>query len=208
MGEYIRLDGQTIKLATCESAYYARYSDLVEWVQAGRVGTVPGNLPPADYLDGSFRFRFPFPDEDHPDEWVRLDRYGADYNRGLGFSVPAELMPDDVDHFPIGLWLPAHGFPPGIGGVQYRVSCPQGPEWDVVPRVEGPLRNVEIVQQRPFDGRLWTVLRCAYCGAMWRIDAEMAGVLAAALADSGTAAGPEMARRVLAGYEEGVLWTG
>lgn len=206
MGEYIRLDDQTIKLGTCESAYYARYSDLVEWVQAGRVGTVPGNLPPADYLDGSFRFRFPFPDEDHPDEWVRLDRYGADYNRGLGFSVPAELMPDDVDHFPIGLWLPAHGFPPGIGGVQYRVRCPQGPEPDVA-RIEGPLRNVEIVQQRPFEGRLWTVLRCAYCGAMWRIDAEMAGVLAAWLTVK-LPAGPELGRRIMAGYQEGVLWTG
>ena len=48
MGEYITIDGVTVKLGTCEDLYYVRYSQLADAIAAGRCGFVEGNLPPAN----------------------------------------------------------------------------------------------------------------------------------------------------------------
>jgi len=62
----------------------------VAWVREGRAARVPGNLDPAEYLEGKpFRFRFPFPDEDNPDERARLEGYARAYALGLELGKQA-----------------------------------------------------------------------------------------------------------------------
>ena len=63
MGEYIILGKLGhFKLGTCEDLYYIRYHDLKAAVEREETHPVSGNLPPKVYLQGDFRFRFPFPD--------------------------------------------------------------------------------------------------------------------------------------------------
>lgn len=62
MGEYAirKSDGQKIKIGTCDSMYYLRYSDR------DKVRALPGNVDVHDQKTvNQLRFRLPFPDEDH-----------------------------------------------------------------------------------------------------------------------------------------------
>jgi len=202
VGEYISVDaiGQ-IKIGTCESLYYVRYTDLAQWVKEGRAHYVIGNDDPAEYLKGAYRFRFPFPDEDHPDEEKRLDLYGSNYDRHLTVQVLPEHMYPEAEHMNISHWIRPNAYGDFMGGVQYTVSCPQGQE---VHQDLGDRRFLSIVQQRPVEGRLWTVVACAYCGCLWRLEEASA----VRLAEHITRTRPdqaELARRIVAGYAEGVL---
>jgi len=202
MGEYISVDGiGQIKLGTCESLYYVRYTDLARWVREGRTHQVDGNDEPAEYLKGAYRFRFPFPDEDSENVDERLDNYGREYNRHLTVQVFPEHMYAEAEHMRIVQWLRPKGYNDWQGGVQYALPCPQGPE--VNPDL-GERRYLSIVQQRPVEGRLWCVVACAFCGCLWRLEEASA----ARLAEHITRTRPdqaELARRIVAGYAEGVL---
>jgi hypothetical protein len=184
MGEYIQVDGHSYKLGTLESMYYCRYDDLREWIAAGRASFCPGNLDPGEYLGGKFRFRFPFPDEDGP-EAERIEVYGAEYDRGVTVEVPAEFFAE-VDHATIYKRISPRGV--DYFGINLVLPCPLGPESDQPkPFPEPSACHLQIVQQRPFEGALWTVVRCAWCGSLWRLDPEWGRRLADRIAEHGQA---------------------
>ena len=210
MGEYILLDGQAVKLGTLESLYYVRFTDLVEWIDAGRAAPMAGNLPPAEYLRGQpFRFRFPFPDEDLATDAQRLDAYGSNYDRGVVVIAPAGIL-DGVEHLDINHWVTA-------GDSRYGIAmfspCPAGPDADrgymgVLKLGHKMVPDVTIItvkQQRPVDGRLWVVVGCAWCGALLRLDVEHAAQLAAHISAHypGDALRQGIAERIMAGYVDG-----
>jgi hypothetical protein len=201
MGEYIQLDGRPYKIGTCESLYYVRYTDLADWIAAGRAQRDPGNADPAVYLNGAHRFRFPFPDEDGA-ETTRLAAYVQSYERGLTVRADSALL-EGVAHLDVDKWLR-----PGEldhGGCNVYLPCPYDTEaFDHLRHSPvGDARFVSIVQQRPFDGCLWTVVRCPFCGALWRLTSDQAQVLAGNIrADQQhDARYAELARRIIAGYE-------
>lgn len=157
MGEYIKLaNGDEIKVGTCENLYYCTYDELQFWVDQGAT-KLQGNLPPADYLTNGFRYRFPFPNDPNPYD---------DYSKGIVVHVPPELL-HNVEHQRI-----CKGLHPAGGGYNINafITCPMSPDADPGAysiKPDSPI--AEVVQQKAVDGSLWTVLRCAYCGAKWRL---------------------------------------
>ncbi len=86
MGEYAKLNGEEIKIGTCEDMYYLRAG------QAHLVEVLPGNVDPvADRFE--IRFRFPFPDEDGIGPGPGSFK---DHERGAGLHMP---VPDHVEHY-------------------------------------------------------------------------------------------------------------
>ena len=164
MGEYIKFQGEHIKLGTCEDLYYVTYDQLIDMVQNG-AEQLPGNLPPGDYLGNGFRYRFPFPNDD-----------GSDFDKGVIVTVPPELLPTS-EHSTI--WKPLA--PKGVGyNINAQITCPQSPDADPKQYSQGPhTRILEIVQQKAVDGSLWTVVRCPYCRSRWRFCPEEAAKLTA-----------------------------
>lgn len=206
MGEYICLDGATIKIGVCENLWI-RYSDLAEWVATGRAQRVPGNAEPVAYLQGGYRFRFPFPDEDGP-EADRLATYDHNTERGILLPWP-ESLPHTWAHDTVRITLPMSGDGPdwvkGEAGIV--LPCPWAENSDWRHYGDRPGTAVVLKQQRPFGGQLWAVVGCPYCGALWRVDPATAQTWAAYLADY-AGEGPqydglgEIVRRILAGYQE------
>src|SRR3954469_12452711 len=86
MGEYIKLNGQSVKLGTCEDLYYATYDQIQDAVNSG-AEKQEGNLPPPDYLAAAhgWRYRFPFPDENIP---IGTHR---NFARGVLFPVTTDF---------------------------------------------------------------------------------------------------------------------
>ena len=203
MGEYILLDGQAVKLGTLESLYYVRFADLVAWIAAGRAARMAGNLEPAEYLEGQpFRFRFPFPDEDRPTDFERLEVYGANYDRGVVVTAPAGSL-EDVDHLDLTHWVKAGD---SHYGLNVCIPCPAGPAGDKLSHSPLPgVDLVKIVQQRPLEGLLWVVMGCAWCGALIRLDREHAAQLAEHIRASypGDELRQGIAYRIIAGYVDG-----
>jgi hypothetical protein len=214
MGEYITLDGHVTKIGTCEDLFYARWQDLARWVAEGRAGHVGGNLEPRQYLaDGSgFRFRFPFPDEDGRGQ-AAYDDYGrfARVLAPVGFASREDVQHDGL-HLPItsagngGQWLSM---------AYVLLPCPVAAQWSTVAGVRlspDPLPSmVDIVQQRRIGDQLWTVVRCPYCGALWRLPVEWARELAEHILDAHRGGDAdqdmlrEVARRMMRGYAPGAL---
>ena len=158
MGEYAYYNGSSIKIGTCESMYYLR-ADQAHLVEARE-----GNVDPiADAA--AIRFRFPFPDEDG----IEPGAFG-DYDRGL--SILGVKTPDGVDHY--GVTFKTED------GYQVRLPCPRSAAEGVLSvtsdgsdhayRVHGSPESgdVDLVQQRWWDGRLVIVCRCT-CGALYRM---------------------------------------
>lgn len=197
MGEYILLDGAAAKIGTVENLYYTTFEQLKTAIDAGRTARLDGNSRPAEYLKGAYRFRFPFPDEDGKYE---IGRY-EDYWRGLAMPAPAELV-QGLEHGVIGWHVQAHG---GGHGVNVFAPCPLDPKGDGQHSPAGPV--VEVVQQKPLDGELLTVIRCPYCGTLARVGREEVEALRAEVQrvywqedDSLRVFFDEVLRRALAGY--------
>ncbi len=144
MGEYIRIDGEELKLGTCEDLYYVTYDQARELLT--RAVQVPGNLPPREYLDPKhqWRYRFPFPEEDG-----RAAGSFDDFNKGRVFSclpgAPFALSPDNHDTICVSISL---GGVRGSGchNVNTRVACPASGRLDRHSPIDA--WPVEIVQQR------------------------------------------------------------
>lgn len=224
MGEYILLDGVPNKIGTCEDLFYCRYTDLVEWIAAGRASFAPNNEEPADYLAGGYRFRFPFPDEDGP-ESARLATYAAEFDRGVLIPYPSELLLADIDHsLAYAEITPYAGRHKRQWGYQTRAwmlqPCPLGAattpaaphashvEALSAPRILGAQRYedrgpwVELVEQRPLDGQLWAIFRCPFCATRWRLpQADAVKVAAYAQETAPELELAETMRRMLAGYD-------
>lgn len=149
MGEYATLDGQPIKIGTCEDFYYLR------WDQRDKVSGYDFTYP--GLLEAS-RFRFPFPSEDGTPP-------GAfeDYDRGLtlwGFAPPAELD---------------HGLVQFSAQNGYLVSlpCPEGPQPEgATYRIgkNGYGGAAALVQQGWRSGRLVGIARCNGCHTRYRLE--------------------------------------
>ena len=187
MGEYASVQGERIKLGTCESLYYVRHDQLHLLDKAADRSLYGG---------GSFRFRFPFLDEDGkaPGDF-------DNYDRGLSLpfgAKPGAAWAQDPEHHD-AKWHSINSA--GAYNVNVRVPCPVAIDRDIYQTSPIPERHpVEIVAQKPVGGELWTVLRCGWCGSMWRIDAEGAGELAVKLYDIGGDYWPEIGRRIAQGY--------
>lgn len=156
MGEYARrrIDGEEIKIGTCEDMYYLRYD------QRGQVAPLPGNVDPVRDAD-ALRFRFPFPDEDHipPGEGF----YEAGYGRGV--IIPGLVPPVAVAPYHSRVQFTAHN------GYLTSLPCPESgrpmPEGVTIHR-NGYGGAVELVQVRIREGRQVPVFRCKGCGHQWR----------------------------------------
>ena len=186
MGEYLG----DIKLGTCESLYYTTFSQLASC-------NLPGK---GEYLDprNGYRYRFPFPDEDG----TPIGTY-QDYNRG--FTVACDGLREwfDNEHGTVsssigGWYQQGASHNSGCPNVNISVPCPQGGSMGDVKHSPLPQQfYVQIVQQKQVDGKLWTVVRCPYCGTMIRLPHEQANILVDALIEQRH---DEIAMRVIAGY--------
>ncbi len=196
MGEYVLVDGVMAKIGTMEDLYYVRYADYRRLFEAGRLSQAYASDLPESYLDGGSRFRFPFPDEDQVGAF-RYDNYGR------GVLVDVRSRPELVSLATHGkMTLPV--MPDGTDAyyTSIRIPCPATAEFAEV-RGEGvDWRLLRIAQQRPIDGQLWTICDCPYCHVKWRLDAVHAGVLDVVLRTLGDTFHDELARRMLAGYQE------
>jgi hypothetical protein len=209
MGEYIRYRGEDVKLGTCEDLYYVTYEQARQLLT--NAAPVPGNLPPAEYVNPrhGWRYRFPFPEEDD-----RAPGTHADHDKGRVVCCPPgalfALPPDNHDTLCVSIGL---GGVRGSGGcnVNTRVACPASG----MLKPHSPIGSwpVEIVQQPLMaDGSLWTVLRCGWCGEKYRIDRTEAEALAAFLCQyerdersPNRAYWQTVAERILAGYPDPAL---
>lgn len=200
MGEYVTYRADLWKLGTCEDLYYIRYTDLLAIIADG-ASTAPGNLTPIEYLGGAFRFRFPFPDEDA----LGPGRHAApNYERGLLVPWP-EGVAEGADHERVWVTVGIPGEPNGYD-TGARLPCPQDLTAEPYPYDRRQPRRLQIVQQRPFEGALWTIVQCPYCRQRWRLPPEEGEALAAFLAPLGGFAVDiaEVAARIRAGYARDV----
>ena len=173
MSEIIKHKGFEVKIGTCENLYYTTFQEFAKRYQAGEFTKLSGNDEPLNYMAGAYRFRFPFPDEDH----VKLFGSYNDYDRGVVFTIPKS------EGIEIG-----HGKffrrtdeqvknAPAVG---YYTPCVQSDEfknekndWSDTARYT----IFEIVQQKPVNGQLQVVVRCPYCGEMCRLSQPEVKVL-------------------------------
>lgn len=159
MGEYatIKRTGERIKIGTCEDLFDLR------WDQAHLVRREDG--PWDDAALAAYRFRFPFPDEDHiqPGQFTDVDR-----------GVPIHGLPQpEMDHDRVQ-------FVASSAGYNLTIPCPEGqpgctPGWntkvgDLTVHRNGFSGPMIVVQQRWWRGRLVTVCRCRPCGVTYRLE--------------------------------------
>lgn len=180
MGEYVEWHGQPWKIGTCESLYYVRYQDYRRMFEDNELAYHVGNAQPGSYLEGAYRFRFPFPFPDEDGQAGGIHGW-QDFDRGWIVYAPLTWMRGLVAHNDtlanvvgiFGAKLPANVPQPRI-----RLRCPQsGEEVPGLGFKDNGYLYIEIVQQRPYDGALWTVCRCPYCGTRWRVPPEHAAEL-------------------------------
>jgi hypothetical protein len=145
MGEYGYVNGQEIKIGTCEDMYYLR-RDQIRLVQSTTLRDLT-----------HLRFRFPFPDEDAvaPGEF-------DDYDRGL--AVWGYEVPDGVEHYSVQFRA--------TPGILASLPCPysaEGKASGITYHFNGFRGPARIVQQRIWAGRWATVMACGPCGAKYRL---------------------------------------
>lgn len=159
MGEYANVNGDRVKLGTCEDLYYMR-ADQMDRVSGG-------DWPALRSALGVIRFRFPFPDEDG----IEPGSFDP-YDRGFklrGYTLPAKLSGDE--HGSIQFqhragYLVSIPCPEQFGQPGMSVNLPNGLH---VAR-NGFNGEPRIVQQAFRGGVLVTLLRCGACGAIHRLD--------------------------------------
>lgn len=160
MGEYVK----NIKLGTCEDLYYTTYQELQRRVKGG--------FPAQEYLDpkNGFRYRFPFPDEDHKNQFGKY----KGYNRGVLITIP-KFKEIELAHDKMFFRSDMNPQLKGLRPFGFYIPCPQNDnditpifDWDHLKDV----RMFEIVQQKQVGEELQTVVRCPYCGELCRLSLE------------------------------------
>lgn len=208
MGEFIKFRGESWKIGTCEDLYYARYSEFkVNAALYSNAGD--GNV--SDFLKpDTYRFRFPFPDED---EKFRMGvAYCDPYDRGYLLKVPREYTVE-IGHDTFFVRKEDEQKNWAFG---FRVPCPYHTEaekyqvqyfmWET----KG-YNLFEVVQQKPViqDGKfeLQTVVRCPICGNVCRLSLSevlelerWANDNAKAFEKQGDTMAAEIIRRMKEGY--------
>ena len=198
MGEYVNLNGESIKLGTCENLYYVTYDEMVDI--AGRAKKQNGNLDPKEYLKESngFRYRFPFPYQHY--------QYSEDehnYDMGYVISAPVEWKKELDSHQRVCFGLQpkySHSY-----NINAFVTCPMSPDARPENYSQGGTHGfyVEVIQQKIVNGCLWSVVRCPYCGAAWRLERESVEELAT-YHSNGTEADKTIIALMLKGYDRKV----
>ncbi len=86
MGEYIKYEGNKVKIGNEENLYFISYQKYSRALKAGLLSAVPGQTKPEYYVrhNAGIRFRFPFPDED------KLS-FGAIGNSSFDRGVPIKV---------------------------------------------------------------------------------------------------------------------
>lgn len=193
MGEYAKLNGEDIKIGTCEQMYYLR-ADQVQLIES-----VSGSVNPQRKEEAeSIRFRFPFPDEDHvePGAFEPYDR---------AFSVWDVEVPEDIEHYHLQF---TRNYP-SSGGILLSTPCPHSKEgkasglkWSY----NGYSGPVGIHSQRLVNEQLVLILRCMDCGALWRVPTlEEAKPILAKLTENEISR--KIAMRIIDGYTKPNFWT-
>lgn len=169
MGEYLTTGTTQYKLGTCESLYYTRYRELKK---KRHIFMSSGDGTPADFLKpDTYRFRFPFPDEDLKFRAWPIQQEIADYNRGFMLRIP-NTYKVEIGH---GTFFTRHEKTPVFG---FKTDCPmkEGATGTYFRWENEGYNFFEVVAQKPVmhDGvfQLQTVCRCPVCGEMSRLDLE------------------------------------
>ncbi len=159
MGEYAKINGNEVKLGTCENLYYTTFQQLKPYCESGEVDEI--------YIKGKFRFRFSFPDEK-----IEIGNH-EDFDRGVLFKVPKSYK-IEISH-----QMQFHRVNNKAGDLGFYLPCIQESafpvkkfDWD-----ETSLFTIfEITQQKPvyINGtfELQSVVRCPYCGSMAHLSEE------------------------------------
>lgn len=191
MGDYIHIDGiGDVKIGTCGDLYYITHAQLKAAVDEGKTSRLPNNQEPADYLLGNHRFRFPFPDEDGT-----LPGQYQPYDRGKPIMVDTDFVARIEGHTSLYSNL--------TNGRRAPIPCPLSPEGrKLSPSAWGIFH---IVQQRPVEGLLRTVIQCPHCRNLWSLDVDDAIRFAGFVKTTPTTEDSEevrneITRRILAGY--------
>jgi hypothetical protein len=217
MGEYIRIKGETVKLGTCESLYYIRYQQAEELRALGICEKMNGNDMLDGYMGGSYRFRFPFPDEDE----IAVGDFD-DHDRGVRVALSddawARFRDFCTDHGTFWVQVhPKHSCKPETPGgyvheplgFNLELPCPAVGDLSTYHTSSLPSYHaLEVVQQKPVAGEVWVVVRCPWCGEMWRLPADEAMVLANEVRQQTCYHAPgfwaALADRIEAGYKTAV----
>jgi len=163
MGEYAKYNGQSVKIGTCESMYYLRYS------QRHDVQAEAHSLDPAT-TTGLF-WRLPFPDEDAvpPGSFKEHNRGFRLYRNGTGTaSNPVEdFNPEGLEPGTIQLSHPS--------GLMVNVPCHHGAKLPEVGGANsfwnGRTWHLELASIKNLpDGTFRPVVHCRFCGQMWSFD--------------------------------------
>lgn len=158
-------DGVEVKIGTCETMYYLRYEDR------RKVLKVPNSLDPRTEKD--LFWRLPFPDEDkiligqyQPFErGERLWKTSGEWTEDFSFS--------DVENVDAGQFQMYHK----ESGLIFSVPCHHGMKLpDMGPNIKpgwnGKSWALELVYLKNTAEAVWPVVRCRFCGSMWRFTWE------------------------------------
>jgi hypothetical protein len=88
MAEIVTYGKERITLGTCQSLYNITIGKFITALESGKIK--PDSLyPPSNYLEikYGFRFRFPFPDEDH----LPFGKFNEGFERHLPVTISASL---------------------------------------------------------------------------------------------------------------------
>lgn len=207
MGEYVTHNGQSVKIGTCESLYYVTLEQFKK--ELPRMRQESGNLPPAEYLNPShrFRFRFPFPDEKD----TEIGNY-QNHDRGYLLRFPKKL---GVEIHHSNMFFRTDSIkknPPPIG---INIHCPVSENFPKKLNVYDWSRSrehtaVEVLRQgivtdhdQIQSGRkteIQTIVRCPYCGELSRLSFEEVSNINAYFQNHGTDADKEICEIMLNGY--------
>ena len=164
MGEYALLNGESVKIGTCEDMYYLRFD------QRRKVHHERGNVNPVADV-AALRFRLPWPDEDQ----IAPGSF-KDYHRSL--RVYGYTMPEGVDHGSIRFRHEA--------GYLLSMPCPEGDGYttpndsrlhsdhtatSIRVHRNGFNGGAALVAQKYIEGvGLVPIMKCLSCGSMWRVE--------------------------------------
>ena len=161
MGEYVRMNGDAVKLGTCEDLYYCTFDTLCTFIDGMK--KEPHNCDPSDYLkeSGGWRYRFPFPGEDK----IPIGTHD-DFDRGYLVELPEKspIELEKVRHREISADITN-----ARGASALSMCCPFSEHFEATGVKYNGQKAIEIVQQKLVDGDLWTVCRCPLCGAKFRL---------------------------------------
>jgi len=171
MGEYVRLNGESVKIGTCESLYYTTLQQFKD--------NLPNMTPAANQFlkPNTFRFRFPFPDEAH----IEIGCH-ADFDRGVLISVPKSLgieMPHGMFFYRVSKTKTVEELPNNLHfGI--NIPCPAAAPLPYIRDWGNQIEKhttFEVVAQKIVESEVQTVVRCPYCEEMCRLDGGEAKAL-------------------------------